>query len=326
MQSSESSPIGRQRLSHVRAPGLRKKGVTALGTHLLRGIPIVIVAGLVLALVRFGGGGERASGHSITATPGVPQFHVEIDVVQDGSTFCEPVDASVHSVGSTYRVAVCVKDPPVAIGSFSFELVYDDTLNRAPEVADSGMGLDDNPDANAGTTTWPNSTTDDDLGGSWDCSGFGNFYPKGDIDPATGPGHGRARIVCISLEGPSTLGDNETEGTLATVRFNVIGTGPDTLHLENVYVADKDGAEIGSCNPAILVPIPCFDATDDKTAPTPAAVGGIAELPDVAGTPVQTGGSSGPGPGALARMAAAIATGALALGGAAWYGRRRWLR
>jgi hypothetical protein len=292
-------------------------------------IPLLLAVGLVLALVRFGGGGETASGHSITATPGVPQFHVEIDMVKDGNTFCEPVDAAgMHSLGSTYRVAVCVKDTPAAIGGFSFELVYDDTLNQASEVADSGTALDDNPDANAGTTTWPTSTAGDDLGGGWDCSGFSISYPRGDIDPATGPGRGRARIVCMSLEGPWTLGDNETEGALATVRFNVVGTGADTLHLENVFVDDTAGAEIGSCNPAIWVLIPCFDATDDKTAPTP--VGGIAELPDVAGASPEEARAPSEDPGrpagGYAAVVGVVAVVAAAIAAGGWYARRRGLR
>lgn len=55
--------------------------------------------------------------------------------------------------------------------------------------------------------------------------------------------------------------------------------------------------------------------------PTP-GVGGIAELPDVAGTPLEAGGSSGPGAGVLAGVAAVVTAGAVALGGAAWYVRR----
>ena len=48
-------------------------------------------------------------------------------------------------------------------------------------------------------------------------------------------------------------------------------------------------------------------------------VGGIAELPAVAGTPLETGGSPGRSAGGLAGVAAA---GATAPGGAAGWGRR----
>ncbi len=55
-------------------------------------------------------------------------------------------------------------------------------------------------------------------------------------------------------------------------------------------------------------------------------VGGIAELPEVAGVPLETDGSSGGNAGLLTGVAGAVAAGTLALGGAAWYGRRRLRR
>ena len=56
--------------------------------------------------------------------------------------------------------------------------------------------------------------------------------------------------------------------------------------------------------------------------PCVATVGGIAELPEVAGAPLETGGSSRGNAGVLAAIAALAVT----LGGAAWYTRRRWAR
>ncbi|MCH8901610.1 MAG: CHRD domain-containing protein [Chloroflexi bacterium] len=53
-------------------------------------------------------------------------------------------------------------------------------------------------------------------------------------------------------------------------------------------------------------------------------VGGVAELPEVAGAPLQTTASSGGNAGLLAGVIAAVVAGAVALGGAAWYVRRRW--
>ena len=52
-------------------------------------------------------------------------------------------------------------------------------------------------------------------------------------------------------------------------------------------------------------------------------VGGIAELPEMAGTPLGAGDSSGRSAVPLAGAVAAVAAGAIALGGAAWYGRRQ---
>ena len=63
-------------------------------------------------------------------------------------------------------------------------------------------------------------------------------------------------------------------------------------------------------------------ATGILVQPTP-PVGGIAELPDVAGAPLATGEPSGPSAGVLAGIAAGATAGAIALGGAAWYVRRR---
>ena len=59
------------------------------------------------------------------------------------------------------------------------------------------------------------------------------------------------------------------------------------------------------------------------------SVGGIAELPEVAGTPLETADSSILGTGILAIVIASAAAGAVALGGAAWYAwyaRRRFTR
>ena len=56
-----------------------------------------------------------------------------------------------------------------------------------------------------------------------------------------------------------------------------------------------------------------------------AAVGGIAELPDMAGTPLDAPDSSGGNTGLLAAVIAAATAGALKIGGAAWYARKRWL-
>ncbi|MCH8901759.1 MAG: hypothetical protein IIC88_05615 [Chloroflexi bacterium] len=53
-------------------------------------------------------------------------------------------------------------------------------------------------------------------------------------------------------------------------------------------------------------------------------VGGIAELPEVAGTPLEAAGSSGSNTGLIAGIVAAIAAGSATLTGGAWYARRRW--
>ena len=70
------------------------------------------------------------------------------------------------------------------------------------------------------------------------------------------------------------------------------------------------------------------DVTVVVNPPPPPPVGGIVEdIPGVAGTAPAASGSSGPSAGVLAGViAAGITAGAAALGGAAWYAKRRLLR
>ena len=57
--------------------------------------------------------------------------------------------------------------------------------------------------------------------------------------------------------------------------------------------------------------------------PANANVGGVAELPEAAEAPLQATGSSSGNAGLIAGLIAAVVVGAVALGGAAWYVRRR---
>jgi len=79
--------------------------------------------------------------------------------------------------------------------------------------------------------------------------------------------------------------------------------------------------------PELCSPLPVDVAgLGPKATPTPPSVGGIAELPEVAGMPLEATGSSSAGGSLFASVAGAVVTGTLALGGAAWYARRCWLR
>ena len=69
----------------------------------------------------------------------------------------------------------------------------------------------------------------------------------------------------------------------------------------------------------------CSGEKPPTPVPTPAPVGGIAELLDVALTPLESPDSPEAGAALIASIAAAVATGGGALGGAAWYARRRKL-
>jgi hypothetical protein len=197
---------------------------------------------------------------------------------------CTDIDSSVsHATGDIYSVAICAQDlyDGYPIGSFTFDVMYDDTKNIAPEAADTGEGLDDNPDANAGATFWG-----DGLGTGWDCSGSTLAYPKGDRNPATGPGNGDAFIACESLGGPWTLGDNETAGVIAVISFAAITEGTDTLEIADTsYLAYSTASTMGECDPDSDYPMTCNDASNTNggaPVPVPTASAG----PTVAPPPV----------------------------------------
>jgi hypothetical protein len=196
-------------------------------------------------------------------------FRVFIDTdTSDG--ICDLPEDSSLSVppGASFSVAVCVEDPPAAVAAFTFSVVYDDTVIVAPEVADDGTALDDNPDANQAA-----------LGDGWDCSVFGTAFPQGDADPDSGPGHGLAKLGCLSLAGPYTFAST---GYLALVNFQAQGVaGTSALALSQVVLDDETPDEIGQCNPSLYSPVPCVDGT--------VAVGGA---PVATSTPVVTRGTT----------------------------------
>jgi hypothetical protein len=225
--------------------------------------------------------------------------------------------------GAAFAVDVVAEGIPAdhPVGAFQFDLVYDDTVIVAPEVADEGTALDDNPDANQ-----------DALGPEgWNCSVFGVAFPQGDKDTETGPGHGRAFIACLSASGPFKATGTVT---LATVRFNVTASaGQSDLTLENAVVGDDGGTEIGSCNQAIAFEAQCepgkvtvgqaaLSPAGQETAavpqPTPVAAA------TAASPSANESGGSWPWPG-LAWVLAGLAA-AVVAGGAVLYLRARVLR
>lgn len=68
--------------------------------------------------------------------------------------------------------------------------------------------------------------------------------------------------------------------------------------------------------------IACSGEKPPTPVPTPLPVGGIAELPEIARTPLEAQAASGAGAALFAGIAAVLAA-VIALGGAAWYARRR---
>ena len=250
------------------------------GRRVLMGVlpvaALVAVAAAVAVAPRFDGGRERAAAQEDTGIV----VSLDMDTTDGGP--CADIDSSVsHNAGDSYDVAICVEGlyEGYPIGSFGFDVLYDDVLNTAPEVADAGKGFDDNPDANLGTTRWPTNTSEGlgtDVG--WDCSSEGVVYPSGDRDPATGPGHGLALIACGSRDGPWTLGDDETSGVIAVISFVANYGGTDTLTIATTgYLAFDNAMIMGQCDPNSDYTMTCTGGTDYKSGtppPTPCP-GGI---------------------------------------------------
>jgi hypothetical protein len=196
----------------------------------------------------------------------------------NGSGACSPVDGSASFVeGDEFQVAVCLSNPgDVPLAAYQFRVTYDDRLIIAPEVADSGSGLDDNPDANAGSTTFSSP----DLGGGWDCTGGVEAFPEGDDDSTPGNGTGVAYSGgCASVAGPNQL----TQGPLSVIRFRALGGGEARLTLTAVSITDDDLNEVGSCAPAVDRQMACDGATITiEGAPVPDVTPGAVITP---GTP-----------------------------------------
>jgi hypothetical protein len=245
---------------------------------------LLVVAALVAVTVlttalRLGGGAEQAAAQESSVA-------VSLDMdTSDGP--CTDIDGAIsHATGDIYSVAICVTGlyQGYPIGSFTFDVLYDDTLNIAPEVADAEQALDDNPDANAGATTWG-----DGLGTDWDCSASGMSYPTGDANPATGPANGQAYLTCDSLNGPYTLGDNETAGVIAVINFAAIAAGTDTMAIaESGYLAYPDVSKYGECDPNTDYPMACNGGTDtNQGGPVPVPTSGPGPIaPPVVPPPV----------------------------------------
>ncbi|MDI6858176.1 MAG: hypothetical protein QME71_07695 [Dehalococcoidia bacterium] len=185
------------------------------------------------------------------------QVAIYLDVdTSDGP--CVDIDSErTVEVGETFEVAVCVKDLSSEIGVFEIDVFYDLDVISVPEVPDQGLATDDNPDANAGDTTWG-----DPLGDDFDCSYGGVAYPKGNR-PSTGRANrvGVAFITCTTIDGPWWLGDDETEGVLAVITMQGKGKGTSELAFTNTVLGDAWAEELGTCDPEVRYPMPCNGAT-----------------------------------------------------------------
>ncbi len=288
----------------------------------------VTLLALLMAILKPG----FESRSSFAQEPSGITMSLDMDAL-NGTGPCDPIDAAAkHQPGSDYKVAVCVdglyyqygSEYAYPIGFADFSVLYNDTINVAPEVVDPGDGLDGNPDANLGTTTWGSP-----LGSTgWECSA------RGDKDPATGAAHGQAFLSCAGMVGPWTLGDNESSGVLGVISFHVKGWGVDTMTISDGLLDYQDASEMGTCDPIVTFSLDCIGGSSGEPEPTPTrtpveptaqptvnGVGGAVLLPP----PAVTGASDGASPRSAVGIAAWVAlvggaAGMLTVGG--WYAKR----
>ncbi|MCH7837411.1 MAG: hypothetical protein IIC26_02775 [Chloroflexi bacterium] len=135
--------------------------------------------------------------------------------------------------------------------------------------------------------------------------------------------HAIAVLTAFTVPLPEldAAGSNED---LANFSYQCNTPGTKTITLLTV-AQSPDGAQyVAPDASTIAVTTKVGDNADQITIDC-GPVGGIAELPEIAGTPLEAAGSSGSNTGLIAGIVAAIAAGSVALGGAAWYARRRRL-
>jgi hypothetical protein len=136
--------------------------------------------------------------------------------------------------GGTFTVDIVVSGLPDSrsLAAFNLELLYDPRVLLAPTLEAPLSALDRNPDANQ---QYLNST-----GADFDCGGV---PPSGDAVPD--PAVGSALLVCTSIieDVPPIAG----EGVLASVTFQVVGSGTVDLRLGTVALYDTDFTAMGRC-------------------------------------------------------------------------------
>jgi hypothetical protein len=243
--------------------------------HVKLALPFIALAALLIALPAALSGAHAQGGASLS---------LDADA-SNGSGPCSPVDENAQvAEGAEIRVAVCLTNSgEVPLAAYQFRVTYDDRIIRAPEVADAGEGLDDNPDANAGSTTFSSP----DLGQGWDCSGSVGAYPEGDDDNEQ---NGTGVVFSGGCASVAPGGKSFTQGPLAVIRFVAQGGGETRLTPIAASVTSDDLNSVGSCEPVGDIAMDCMGATIVVSgAPVPGVTPGAVitpGTPSIGGTPV----------------------------------------
>jgi hypothetical protein len=223
-------------------------------------ITVVIVPRLVGGVGRVGAQDEPA---------------LEIDMVQstDGTWCSDSIeDTNTVNVGDNYQVAVCVSNVETVPASFQFDVLYNDELNTcvvssAPCTA--GDCLDNNPDANAGTSTSSTPSFGDDPS-SVDCNVGGSAPASCDTNATVGAGD--AFLKCINSGATNrTLpyGDG-VSAPIAVITFQAAAVGTDTLSFSTTSkVVDPGFDNIVWCAPGDDAVGACLSSEDIKEPPPP---------------------------------------------------------
>ena len=255
-------------------------------------IAVVLAVARPGALSRPGTFAQPVAAVAAIATP-----WAYIDKVENGAGWCDPTHidtTTTEYVGDTHQFALCVGNLTLGqpVDSFQATIGYDGALDECIDEPcqpppptfgaqtiqlDEGC-VDDNPDANAGVTTWPPDS--DGLGTGWSCFYYyqAGGYSLGAVgqDPTCDvPDHGSSqRTAGISCHGTNsyTLGDNETWGALAVINMNVIAAGVDEVDIQTLQVRTGNEVPIIACPPVTGFDVnadseidePCQGATDIK--------------------------------------------------------------
>lgn len=238
-----------------------------------------------------------AGGRLPTLVQAGPGPVVSVDAVPDAGNTATTVGSIQNSrsttCGATFNVDVVIQGV-TNIAGFQADLLYNPAVLRVTAV-----------NYNFLLTTTGTAVID-----------LGNSTPDTDGD----------FLMVAAMYSITPITGASGNGVLARVALQAVGSGSSPLNLTNVKMADANGISIPPTDANGFYIGPVNDASIVVNPPCAVAVGGIAELPDVAGTALEEGDSSGSSAGLVGAVAAAALAGALVLGGAAWYARKRWLR